>query len=191
MKRTLILALVGLALALAPAANAAVSITLGSSDPDALYAPGDMITLTVTVTANGGAAGNTAVGSISYLDSLLNAQAPNVQNGMPGFSGPALDCTTSRCRAMNQITPPGPAVEPNVTDFLISTIRFIVDPTVPLGTVIDFAWQTSPTTQQINFFGLTTAAGYSVTVAAIPEPTTAAMIGMGLFGLAVAGRRRS
>ena len=193
MKRTLtsLMTAAGVAFA-AVSANAAVSITLGSSDPDAFYAPGETITLTVHVTADAGAASNNAVGNISYSDALLNANAAsNVQNALPGFSGPALDCTTSRCRAFNQITPPGPAVAPDVTNFLISEVHFIVDPLTPLGTVINFAWQTTPTTQQINFFGLTTAAGYSVTVAAIPEPTTAALIGLGLFGLAVAGRRRS
>ena len=193
MKRTLTSLMTAAVVAFAAvSASAAVSVTLGSPDPDASYAPGDTITLTVLVTANGGAASNNAVGNISFPNTQVASNAAsNLQFALPGFSGPALDCTTTRCRAFNQITPPGPAVAPEVTDFKISEMHFVVNQGLADGSVINFTWQTSPTTQQLNFFGLTTAAGYSVSVAAIPEPTTAALIGMGLFGLAVAGRRRS
>lgn len=194
MKRTLTILMTAAVVAFAAASASAVgSVLLGSSDPDANYTPGETITLTVIVTANSGESANAALGNITYPDAFININAAlNSQTALPGFNNAALDCTTARCRAFNQITPPGPALVPNVAGFLISQTRFIVDPGTAPGTVINFAWQTTPTTQQLNFFGASPVQpGYSVTVVPIPEPTTAVMIGMGLFGLAFAGRRRS
>jgi hypothetical protein len=170
-----------------------VSIVLGSSDPDALYAPGETITLTATGTADGGELSAGILGAITYPDAAVNVNAAlNTQNLMPTFTSLlTLTCTTARCLAFNQINAGG-ASAPGISGFVLSSTKFVVDNTTPLGTIINFNWQTTPTTQQLNFFGISPIQpGYSVTVAAIPEPTTAALIGLGLFGLAFAGRRRS
>jgi hypothetical protein len=65
----------------------------------------------------------------------------------------------------------------------------VIDPVTAPGTVVNFAWRTSPSAQRLDWFGLTNAPGVSITVAT-PEPTTASLLGLGLLGLSVASRRR-
>jgi len=50
-------------------------------------------------------------------------------------------------------------------------------------------WQTTPSTQRLDFFGVTNAPGYSITI--VPEPATTALLCVGLLRLAVATRRRA
>jgi hypothetical protein len=42
----------------------------------------------------------------------------------------------------------------------------------------------------LEFFGLSDAPGTSFTIVAVPEPTTAGLLGLGLVGLLLGGRRR-
>jgi len=192
MKRTLICGVLFGFLA-ATAANAAVSINLVASGP---FTPGSVITLQTRVTANAGEIDNTVFGAILYPGALVNGpldpgpggtQSQNALPG-PGWILGTLSCTTARCLAFNAINSTLPQPDPvNVTNFLIATNTFTID--APVGTAITFTWQSTPSTQRVDFFGLTTAPGVTVTV--VPEPTTVAMLGLGLFGLAVAGRRRS
>jgi hypothetical protein len=58
--------------------------------------------------------------------------------------------------------------------------------------VANFGWNTSVIDGiAFTFFGLTNAPGISVNIGVpVPEPSTAGLMGLGLIGLVVAGRRR-
>jgi len=182
-------ALAGMAVAVATllvaSANAAVNIRIEGPT----VSIGD-ITLRIYATADAGETDNTIFGAINFPDALVNTNvAGNSQTPLFSSQG-ALTCTTAFCVAFSQVNPAGP-IALNLTDTLIATTTFHVDPGNPPGTVINFRWRTTPSTQRLDWFGITNAPGHSVTVAAIPEPTTAALLGAGLLGIALAVRRRT
>jgi hypothetical protein len=189
MKRHLAFAAALAGLGFASAANAASVVMTADS---VSVAQGATIILHGVVTSSAAEADNTAFGAITYQDAFLSVDATmNSQVGLPSWATSlgALTCNTTRCVSFSQIN--ANASEPvpgGVTAFQISSTRFVVDATTPIGTVLSFAWQSSPSTQALDYFGVTSAPGITVTV--IPEPTTAAMLGLGLLGLALAGRRR-
>jgi PEP-CTERM motif-containing protein len=173
---------------LATAANAAVSINLTPGSTTAT--PGSTITLTTFATSDGGETDDTIFGAINYSDAALNSNAGgNSQVTLFNTQG-ALTCTTAFCVAFSQVNSTG-VIALGITNSAIATTTFIVDPATAVGTVVTFNWRTTPSTQRLDWFGLTNAAGTSVTIVAVPEPTTAAMFGLGLLGLAFAGRRRA
>jgi hypothetical protein len=196
MKRTFIsLVAAGVATMFAMGASAAVSVNLVASGS---FLPGSVLTLDTFVTADAGETDNTVFGAILYNGSQVDGpldpgpagtQSQNLLAGAGWIAG-SLSCNTSRCLAFNQINSIAPTAI-NVSNFLISTNTFTIENDELPGTVITFNWQTTPSTQRLDFYGLTTAPGVSITVAAIPEPTTAALLGLGLIGLVAAGRRRS
>ena len=184
-------ALVGMAAAVATllvaSANAAVSINLVvASIPNDDVIPGMTIVLETYVTANAGELDNTIFGAINFDDRLVNSNAAgNWQNPLFSNQG-ALTCTTAFCVAFRQVNAAG-SIAVDLTNFLLARTTFIADPSaVTPGVRLNFTWRTTPSTQRLDWFGITNAPGATQPV---PEPTTAALLGVGLLGLAVAVRR--
>jgi len=187
MKRTLIMAaaLVGLA----SVANAA-SVVIAADQ--ASYTVGDTITLTATVTANAGEASTQVFGNIllsSGNGGSVGFIAPAVQTALTSFGGGlvwviggSVVCSSASCIMFNQLVGVSPFPVSN-TPLAIGVVQYTA---ATPGTVnVGFDAGT------FDFFGAALPAGTSFDIVPIPEPTTAAMIGLGLFGLAVAGRRRA
>jgi len=182
-KRSAVFAFLLVTLALGSSASAAVSVDLvplfGAGD----IQPGAILTFETRVTSNGGETDNAIFGAIEYPDALINPHPTgSSQTTVFSFAG-ALNCTTAFCAAFSQISGGVGPVPVGVTNFVIATTTFMVDPTVPLGFVYSFNWRTTPSSQRLDFFGVTNAPGVSFT---IPEPTIAALLGVGLVGLALA-----
>lgn len=185
MKRTLIalVALVGLT----ASANAA-TLTIGGGGS---YNVGDLITLTVSGNAQGGTS-DAVFGRLNFSNPTVAAISTGVpvQNTLTSLGGAipwlgpaALACNANSCTMMDQVQ--------GLTSFtpdnaLVSSVSFLA--TTP-GTT-NVAWELAAVGFELNFFGLSNAPGTTITVNVVPEPTTAALLGLGLFGLAVAGRRR-
>jgi hypothetical protein len=177
----------------ATSAGATVSVTLGSSDPDAYYLPGETITLTVHVTSNGGETDWTVFGAIEYGTQVAPGTRTQVSLPPGDWTLGAQTCAPNVrwCAVMNQIHVTNTMMDPiaiDATDFFVATANFIVDSQAVPGSVLQFNWRTSPSTQAFDFFGLTNAPAYSVTI--IPEPAPGALLGMGVVVLALASRRR-
>ena len=187
MQRNIVLigiAVFGLCMAsIANAASVVVSANAGT------YNPGDIITLTITVTADAGETDTSVFGVIQYQAAVVTpVPLSQTQNPLPATAngpwnqGLLPACTTINCRAFSQ-TNPGGAI--NATNFVIATMQFVWTGGFPA--VANFVWQSTPVSQRLDFFGVTSAPGTSISI--VPEPTTAALLGAGLIGLALAHRR--
>jgi hypothetical protein len=176
----------GIALSGVALASAADAASVNLVAVDALVEPGDTITLNVFVSTDEFEVDPTAYGAVTYAGVAV-APATQQQFALPGnWSLAATNCNATRCIAFSQISDDGP-VPISATNYLIATLTFDVLSGSPAG-VFQFDWQTSPP-PGLDFFGVTSAPGVSVTV--VPEPSTAALLAVGLLGIAGAARRRA
>jgi hypothetical protein len=173
-----------LGFALTPPASGTVSVVLGSPDLDAFYTVGETITLTVHVTANAGELDDSISGRVNFPTGILDWIEVPAQNPLPpsdvwlGFTFCSA-VTPSYCTAFSQSAfAGGDPIAIDVADFLLSTLTF--EALAPGH--VDFTWRTTPSSQGLDFFGVTNAAGYSVTI--VPEPSTALLLGAGVVGFA-------
>ena len=170
MKRTILIGLIAsVALVVAGAAQAA---TISASS--VATADGAQVTLTM---AGGGTTSSGFAVLLNYsagtgsVDSVTPGSAPGFDISQAGF------CNNSamQCQGSNgaQVFTPAAAIPDSTSVFTITGLT--------AGTQIDFT--VSGLDGAVNVPG-----AFSVTV--VPEPTTAALMGLGLMGLALGGRRR-
>ena len=188
MKRTLFVA--AIVLGFATAANAA---SLSISSDQASYNVGDTITLTLSGSTTSGETTTQVYAAVSYSSALTetvsSSQQPHTTSfGNNNWTQGALPVSDGQAALLNQIAGLSPSSNGSGVSSATATLVAQAAGTV----VVSFIEGGSAA---LDYFGITTNAGAgggtSFVINAIPEPTVASLIGLGLVGLAVGGRRRS
>jgi len=169
-------------------ANAATLLVVSNKST---YGFGETVTLLISGNAQGASA-TRIFGRLLYngarVDNGTRAQRTIgsgwLKNSLEASDTNAEGPTTASSEAFDQMNSSGgfqTAVNP------ISTVTLI---TQALG-VVNVNWDTTSFGFQLNFFGLTSAPGTSFTIRddPVPEPTTAALVALGLLALAASRRR--
>jgi hypothetical protein len=170
---------------------AAQSATLTLTTDQAVYAISDTITLTAVGDAQGFAATG-LTGTVITPGNTTGNTGSGTQSQLTSFTG---FFTWARIGTLVEGIPPGtfmmfdqvaPQTSGNIPDQKLTAVMTFHADTA--GTA-SFNWLTSGGgLLNLSFFGLTSANGVTVTI--VPEPTTAGLMGLGLIGLAISGRRR-
>lgn len=183
MKRTSFVVAVLVTLVAAGASASSLSVVSDKTT----YNVGETITLTVSGNDNDVPGSYlSAFGALTYSAALTNDGGPGSQNliGTGWIAGtlPAIDGSRTMFDQLNfngGVADNLPGGNPFATATLIAEAAGVVSVT----------WRES----DLVWFDLvpSSAVGTTFTILAVPEPTTAAMLGLGLLGLALGGRRRS
>jgi len=189
MKRTLVIvaAVVGFAAAASAASLSVVSTNTGNVVTN-LFTVGDTIVLRTTGDAQGGS-DNAIHGELTYNGAITNtisgSQSPPMYVNL-GFQFLGDGLSVSFDQNSGSANPSAPAVNPLVTTITLVATNAGVSSVRWGGELLDF------------FDIYISSGGFaaepdltSFTIVPAPEPTTAGLIGLGLIGLALGGRRRS
>jgi len=188
MKRTLIAVAVLVAFAMA-ASGATISVVTDKLT----YTGGETIHITITGDSQG-AKDNGIYGRLLYeaalTETITSSQGKLTSGGAPASTG-NLARGDGFAEVFDAIINLG-SVKRTVDQLEVATATL----TAEANGIVHVSWATG-LGFELDFFGLTsTANGGTVPVQAttftiIPEPATAALIGLGLIGLVLGGRRRS
>lgn len=187
MKRTLFVA--AIVLGFATAASAA---TLSISSDKASYNIGETITLTLTGTSTSSEVAKQVFAAVGYsaalTETVSSSQVAHTTSfGMNTWTQGTLNVLDGEAELLNQIA--GLSPQANGLGVSTATATLVAE---AAGIVTVSFLDASTFGGDVDYFDVQLASqttGTSFTI--VPEPTVATLIGLGLVGLAVGGRRRS